>query len=93
MRKLTHLLLSSLAALTAAATAADAKPRKVVVVDFDGLPRNLADSGRSNVMSLLGSEYELVPSKKWDLARGEVGDHGPQAWQAAAKKSGVDAVV
>jgi hypothetical protein len=91
MRKLTQLLFA-LATLTAATTA-DAKPRKVVVVDFDGLPRNLADSGRSNVMSLLGSEYELVPSKKWDLARGEVGDHGPQAWQAAAKKSGVDAVV
>lgn len=92
MRKLNTLLIS-LAAVTAAATTADAKPRKIVVVDFDGLPRNLADNGRSNVMSLLGSEYDLVPSKKWDLAKGEIGDHGPGAWQAAAKKSGVDAVV
>jgi hypothetical protein len=80
-------------AVAALSTAAEAKPHKVVVVDFDGLPRNLADTGRSNVMSLLGSEYELVPTKKWDSARANAPGRGPAQYQQAAKSSGVDAVI
>ena len=86
-------ILISLFATAALATAADAKPRKVVVVDFDGLPRNLADTGRSNVMSLLGNEYDLVPTKKWESARANASGRGPAQWQQAAKTSGVDAVI
>jgi hypothetical protein len=89
MRNLTIAIL----AVAAFSTAADAKPRKVVVVDFDGLPRNLADTGRSNVMSLLGNEYDLVPTKKWDSARANAPGRGPAQWQQAAKSSGVDAVI
>ncbi|MEO8839995.1 MAG: hypothetical protein ABI591_28095 [Kofleriaceae bacterium] len=80
-------------AVAALSTAADAKPRRVVVVDFDGLPRNLADTGRSNVMSLLGNEYDLVPTKKWESARANAPGRGPQQWQQASKSSGVDAVI
>jgi len=79
-------------AVAALSTAAEAKPHKVVVVDFDGLPRNLADTGRSNVMSLLGNEYDLVPTKKWESARAAAG-RGPAQFQQAAKSSGVDAVI
>src|SRR5512146_2308487 len=89
MRNLTRFLFA--AALVAAASPADAKPRKVVVLDFDG-PRALADLGRSNVMSLLGDQYDVVSSKRWQAARAQAG-HGPQQWQQASRQSGVDAVV
>ena len=86
-------ILISLFATAALSTAAEAKPHKVVVVDFDGLPRNLADTGRSNVMALLGNEYDLVPTKKWESARANATARGPAGWQQAAKTSGVDAVI
>jgi hypothetical protein len=89
MRNLTIALF----AVAALSTAAQAKPHKVVVVDFDGLPRNLADTGRSDVMSLLGNVYELVPSKKWESARAASPGRGPAQYQQAAKTSGVDAVI
>ena len=89
MRNLRNLLLL---AATLAASTVDAKPRKVVVLDFDG-PRALADTGRSNVMSLLGDQYDVVATKRWESARAQASGHGPQQWQQAARQSGVDAVI
>ncbi|HEX7704367.1 MAG TPA: hypothetical protein VF403_26680, partial [Kofleriaceae bacterium] len=86
-------LTNAIFAVAALSTAAEAKPHKVVVVDFDGLPRNIADAGRSNVMSLLGNEYDLVPTKKWESARANAPGRGPAQWQQASKSSGVDAVI
>jgi hypothetical protein len=83
------------AALCAAGTGdADARARRVVVLDFDG-PRALADTGRNAVVAVLGDTYEVVATKRWEQARVAVQKvvHGPQSWKKAAKKSGVDAVV
>jgi hypothetical protein len=82
------------AALVGAAATADAKPRRVVVLDFDG-PRSLADTGRTAVMSLLGDQYDLVTKKKWEDARARAGKnaYGPQTWNKASKLSGIDAVI
>jgi hypothetical protein len=71
-----------MATLLVAATA-DAKPRRVVVLDFDG-PRSLADLGRSAVMSLLGEQYDVVSTKRWESARASSTGHGPQQWQQAS---------
>src|SRR4051812_15946301 len=92
MRNLHHLLFA-VAAVAATGTSADAKPRRVVVVDFDGLPRTLADNGRASVMTVLGDTYDIVNTKKWESARAEAPGRGQQQWQQAAKKSGVDAIV
>jgi hypothetical protein len=75
-----------------AASAADAKPRRVVVLDFDG-PRQLADNGRSAVMSVLGDQYNIVATKNWDTARARASGRGPQQWRSASKQAGVDAVI
>ena len=82
------------AALCAAATTADARPRRVVILDFDG-PRQLADSGRSTVLSVLGEQYDVVATKRWEQARAAAAQqtHGPAQWSRAAKQSGVDAVI
>jgi hypothetical protein len=92
MRNLSNLLFA-FAAVAAAGTSADAKPRRIVVVDFDGLPRTLADNGRANVLNGLEDQYDLINTKKWESARAEVPGRGQLQWQQAAKKSGVDAVV
>lgn len=92
MRNLTKLIFA--AATFAAAASADAKPQHhLVVVDFDGLPRQLAETGRANVVALLGQDYDMVPTKKWEAARAQAPGRGPAQWKQAAKKSGVDAVV
>jgi hypothetical protein len=82
------------AALCGAAATANAKPRRVVILDFDG-PRTLADTGRNAVMTLLGDQYELATKKKWIEARSRAGKnaYGPQTWSKAAKASGIDAVI
>ena len=82
------------AALCGAAVTAEAKPRRVVVLDFDG-PRSLADSGRTAVVSLLTEQYDIVTKKKWEDARirASKGTYGPQTWNKAAKISGIDAVI
>jgi hypothetical protein len=82
------------AALCAATATADAKPRRVVVLDFDG-PRQLADSGKSSVLSVLGEQYDVVATKRWAEARAAAAQntHGPAQWSRAAKQSGVDAVI
>src|SRR5215813_7485937 len=82
------------AALCAAASTADARPRRVVVLDFDG-PRQLADTGRSTVLSVLGEQYDVVATKRWEQARAAAAQqtHGPAQWSRAAKQSGVDAVI
>ncbi|HSD86631.1 MAG TPA: hypothetical protein VLB44_03925 [Kofleriaceae bacterium] len=90
-----HAILRNLAVVAStllAAHAADAKPRRVVVLDFDG-PRQLADNGRSAVMSVLGDQYNIVATKSWDSARARASGRGPQQWRQASKQAGVDAVI
>lgn len=84
-----------LAALVAATTAtADARPRRVVILDFDG-PRAVADTGRNEVITLLGEQYDVVAKQRWEEARAKAQQRssGPQTWQKAAKTAGVDAVI
>jgi len=82
------------AALCAAVPTADARPRRVVVLDFDG-PRQLADAGRSSVLSALGDHYDVVATNRWEQARKAAAQvaHGPLQWQRASKQSGVEAVI
>ena len=56
------------AALCAAVPTADARPRRVVVLDFDG-PRQLADTGRSLVLAALGNQIDVVAAQRWEQAR------------------------
>jgi hypothetical protein len=81
------------AAVLCAGTIADAKPRRLVIVDFDG-PRQLADQGRSAVLAVL-SEYDIIATKRWEQARQAASQqlHGPAQWSKAAKQAGVDAVI
>jgi len=90
MRNLIQLLIVSSAVI--AATDADAKPRRVVVLDFDG-PRQLADTGRSAVMNVLGEQYNIVATRNWDAARARASGRGPQQWRQASRQAGVDAVI
>jgi hypothetical protein len=82
------------AALCAAVPTADARPRRVVVLDFDG-PRQLADTGRSMVLAALGNQIDVVAARRWEQARTEASRtaHGPAQWAKAAKQAGVDAVI
>lgn len=87
-------------ALTAAAlcaagtfTTAAAKPRSLVVLDFDG-PRALADNGRGAVVTMLGDQYDVISTKRWEEARAKVKEvRGPQGWRKASRDAGVDAVI
>ena len=91
--KALRIALAAAALCAAATTSADAKPRRVVILDFDG-PRTLADNGRSAVVNLLGEQYDVVATKRWEQARAAVREvRGPQGWRKAAKQSGVDAVI
>ena len=90
MRSIICSLVFTAAALCAADV--DAKPRRVVVLEFDG-PRKLADNGRSAVMSVLGDQYNIVATKNWDAARARSAGRGPQQWRQASKQAGVDAVI
>jgi hypothetical protein len=82
------------AALCAAVPTADARPRRVVVLDFDG-PRQLADTGRSMVLAALGNQIDVVAAQRWEKARKDASRsaHGPAQWSKAAKQAGVDAVI
>jgi hypothetical protein len=77
-------LVLTAAALFGSAAITEAKPRRVVVLDFDG-PRSLADSGRMAVVSLLTEQYDLATKKKWEDARARAskGTFGPQTWSKA----------
>src|SRR6188472_894995 len=86
------LLAATVGASLLATPDAEAKPRRVVVLDFDG-PRQLADSGRSAVMSVLGDQYNIVATKQWDAARARASGRGPQQYRQASKQAGVDAVI
>ena len=79
---------------TAAAGAAEAKPRRVVVLDFEG-KRGVADQGKATVVSVLSADYDMVSSKTWVDAKAAAArkTHGPAAWSKAARATGVDAVV
>lgn len=92
----THAFRFALAAATLASFAgmADAKPRRLVILDFDG-PRGLADAGREEVVQVLGEQYDVVAKKRWQEARAkaQAKTAGPQTWEKAAKTSGVDAVI
>jgi hypothetical protein len=87
-----HLISLFILAASLTAADADAKPRRVVVLEFDG-PRRLADSGRSAVMGVLGDQYNIVATKNWDTARARAAGRGPQQWRQASKQAGVDAVI
>jgi len=82
----------SFAALLALAASADARPRHIAVLDFDG-PRLLADAGRGAVVNVLGEQYDLVPTKRWEQAKMASLGRGPLQWSSAAKSAGVDAVI
>jgi hypothetical protein len=92
----THAFRFALAAATLASFAgmADAKPRRLVILDFDG-PRGLADTGRDEVVQLLGESYDVVAKKRWEEARAKAARKtaGPDTWSRAAKASGVDALI
>jgi hypothetical protein len=77
-----------------AAADADAKPRRVAVLDFDG-PRALADLGKAQVLTVLSESYGIVGAKTWVDAKAQAARkvHGPQQWSKASKTSGVDAVI
>ena len=81
-----------LASLVVSSATADAKPRRVVILDFDG-QRTLADTAKSAVMGLLGDQYDVVATRRWESARAQAAGHGPQQWRQAAKQAGVDAVI
>jgi hypothetical protein len=87
-----HLISLALIGATLYASDVDAKPRRVVVLEFDG-PRRLADNGRSAVMGVLGDQYNIVATKNWDSARARAAGRGPQQWRQASKQAGVDAVI
>jgi hypothetical protein len=82
------------AGLLFAASGADAKPRRVAILDFDG-PRTLADSGRAAVVGVLADAYDVVASKNWLEAKASASrkSHGPASWSKASKATGVDAVI
>ncbi len=82
------------AALVAATATADAKPRRLVILDFDG-PAKQAEAGRNAVATLLGDQYDIVAAKRWETARADASVHskGPATWNEAARKAGVDAVI
>ena len=91
--KAIRIALTAAALCAAGTTAADAKPRRLVILDFDG-PRSLADNGRTAVVNLLGEQYDVVATKRWEEARAQVKDvRGPQGWRKASRQSGVDAVI
>ncbi len=86
--------LLAVALTTTFASPASAKPRRVVILDFDG-PRSLADAGRTEVVSLLEDQYDVVAKTRWEQARvaAQKRSVGPQTWNKAAKTAGVDAVI
>jgi hypothetical protein len=91
--KALRIALTAAALCAAGTTPADAKPRRVVILDFDG-PRALADNGRAAVVDLLGEQYDVVATRRWEEARASVREvRGPQGWRKAARQSGVDAVI
>ena len=86
-------LLAAAALLAANAGVADAKPRHIVIDDFDG-PRELADLAQDKVREVLG-DYDQIAKKRWTTARAsaERTAAGPASWAKAAKTAGVDAVI
>jgi hypothetical protein len=71
---------------------AHASPKRVVVIDFEG-PRKLADPARAIVLKVLGDRYDVVSSKRWQVAMMATPSHGPLDWASAAKAAGVDAII
>ena len=84
-------------ALLGSTAYADAVPRRVAVLDFDG-PRALAETVRDAVVRALGEDNELIPAKRWVEARSAAARtqrgarSGRSLWSNAAKQAGVDAL-
>ena len=76
------------------ATTADARPKRVAVLDLEG-KRAVADQGKAAIVGVLSEDYNLVSSKTWLEAKAAASRklHGPAAWSKAARQVGVDAVV
>lgn len=83
------------AATFAASTTAEAKPRRIVVLDFEGGSAKQQKESRKAVLDTLGEDYELVSPKRWNAARddAESHGHGPAVWFEASRKALVDAVI
>ncbi len=79
--------------LTAVGTA-DARPKRIAVLDLEG-KRGVADQGKATIVGVLSEDYNLVSSKTWLEAKAAASRklHGPQAWSKAARQVGVDAVI
>lgn len=84
-----HLFIA--AALVATTATADAKPHRIVIVDFYGQAK-LAHAGTAVAQELLGDRYDLVSAKRWSAAMIDAkGD--AQQWSMAAKATGIDAII
>ena len=82
------------ALLISAIGTAEARPKRVAVLDLEG-KRTVADQGKAAIVGVLTEEYNLVSSKTWLEAKAAASRklHGPQAWSKAARQVGVDAVI
>jgi hypothetical protein len=85
-----HLFIA--ATLLATTASADARPHRIVIVGFEG-PMKLAGASQGVVVSLLAPEYDIISAKRWAAALSTAKGRGAAKWAAAAKATGVEAVV
>lgn len=64
----------------------------VVVMSFDG-EMNLAVAARSEIVSLVDRDYEVVPQRAWREALESTERTGRAAWAAASKETRVAAII
>lgn len=64
----------------------------VVVMSFEG-EMNLAVSVRSEIISIVDRDYEVVPQRAWREALEQGGRAGRAAWAAASKETSVAATI
>ena len=78
--------------LFCAITTASAKPRRIVVLTFEGESKT-ANAGQQLVTQALDSEYDLVSEARWIDAKLAAAGRGPLQWSSAAKATDVQAVI